>query len=305
MKNQNPSDFLEIITLHLRNELNWFIKPSQLKLVTNGFANFVYHLTVENQGYYVKLFPEHFRVNQLVAKPEGSFFRENWVYALTQHSDVKYVAELIHAAPSPPLIITREWGRILLFDSINSLRTDQLLLQIKSVLRAASEFKKIISGNNYFRETEDFISNFTFLQREYLIKNPLSLICSDKSISDQFWEDYMSLRHEIILGDLSLKNILVNNAEVRFCDFESIFLGPDIFDTCYFLADILHKLNRNKHRELLTAMQVNLVHELPPAEQNIFFRLLAVCISYRNSNKLQASFLGTMDQNEIVDIFFL
>lgn len=305
MKKLEHSDFREAISLVLRNELGKPVDPEELKIVARGVANFVYTFSFKNENYFVKFFPEFFRGNQLVAKPEGSFYRESWVYEIALSSNCLIVPELIHKSDTSPLLVTREWGRTDLFETIDDLSVDKIFEEVTHILVAAQKLMNLLSDHVPTAEIKKGMDTFSGLQNQYLISNPIGQMHLEQLEIDSFHNDYLSLNEELVIGDLSLKNILFNGSEIRFCDFESIFRAPAIFDVCYLIADILTKLEKGKHQEFIEKIYDRFYPELSLDEQKVFFRLLAVCISYRNSNKLNNKSISSLDVREIQSIFYM
>lgn len=287
------------ITQALAQELGWTLDPASLKSIFAGFANYVFCFEHEDGKYYVKYFPEMFREKENVAKPAGSFEREALVYELARTNNSVHTPELIHRSETEPLLVTKAWGSVLSADTLDSVPTSELVVQVCGILKHAALFRSVLSNV----DLKDSLIEFSKQQEQYLVSNPLRNLDISNEAAESFREEYSTLDTEVIVGDLSLKNILIDGSQVRFCDFESVFVAPPLFDTCYLIADLVSKLPSSKRLYLLTELYGSLKKDLTHKERAVFFPLTAVCMSYRNTNSLKAGADQNLELGSLHTIF--
>jgi len=270
------------VTRALASELGWTLNPASLRSIFAGFANHVFSFEYENEKYYVKYFPEVFKEKESVAKPAGSFERESLVYELANTNNSMSTPELIHQSKTEPLLVTKAWGLALNPDMLDSMTIPELADQICLIVKHAASFRSVLSSESM----KSALTEFSKQQAQYLILNPLQNLHLPDEVAKSFIEEYSTLDTGVILGDLSLKNILIDGSQVRFCDFESVFVAPQLFDTCYLIADLVSKLDQSKCSPLLNELYDSFKSGLTHKERSVFFPLTAVCMSYRNANSL-------------------
>lgn len=305
MKNLKQVDIKENILSVVRTELQWPIESSALQIITSNIANFVYTFSFNNEKYFVKFFPDFFKSNNFVAKPDGSFYRESFVYELTTNTNYAGVPKLVHKSETSPILITKEWGYASLVETICSYSVQEACDEIMRILVVANKLQNLFHQYDSIVTAKERVVNFSDLQRKYLIRNPIEHMNLHPSEINEFWKDYLSLNAGLVLGDLSLKNVLIKGNEVGLCDFESIFLAPRIFDTCYLIADVLNNLEKTNRQEFISEIHNIFYPRLSSEEQKVFFRLLSICISYRNISRLQTKLSNVEDVKEAQAIFYM
>ncbi len=302
-KNQKQTEVKNKIATVLKNELGWAIEVSELKPTTDSFANYVFFFSFNNETFYAKYFPSVFKDNESIDKPEGSFLREVTIYEFLNKSNYKIAPEFIFRSQNEPILITKSWGSSNFLPKLNSLTQEEVLNQITCVISKAVLFRSCLRDSQVQLTLGDQLNVFSRLQEQYLIHKPLQHLGLSADDVDNFEDNYLLIQKDLAIGDLSLKNILAEDSDVRFCDFESVFLAPLVFDICYLTADLLSKMPLLNDEELLKKIFFSCTQNLSPQERAMFFPLVSVCMSYRTKNAVKSFSTKEWSQSLLQTIF--
>jgi len=302
-KNPKQTEVKNKIATVLKNELGWSVNASKLNPATDSFANHVFFFSFNNETFYAKYFPTVFKDNESVDKPEGSFLREFTIYEFLNKRNYKVAPEFIFRARNEPILITKSWGSGNFLSKLNSLTQEEILKQITCVISKAVLFRSYLMDSQVRLTLGSQLNVFSRLQEQYLIHKPLQRLGLSPQDATLFEDNYSILQKDLAIGDLSLKNILVKDSDVRFCDFESIFLAPLVFDISYLTADLLSKVSLQNEEDLLKKIDFLCEEKLNPQERALFFPLVSICMSYRTSNTVNSSSKKEWSQDLLQTIF--
>lgn len=221
------------IKLYLSESLNWNINNISIEPLNQGLSNKNYILYYLSKKYFLRIIS-----NTYTSK---SINRDIELANLTLAYTISLTPKVVHFNPNNGYLIT-DWisGHMPTLEEYNS---SNFMFNLTTNLKNLHKLK----GNNYFDPFKDIYSRISYckINNRYLPKEINSILIHIKNIES-------ILKKELYLGfchnDINVSNMIINNNQLYFIDFEYSGMGDIFFD----LATIYWMLNKNLIVELLT-----------------------------------------------------
>lgn len=204
----------------------------QVQKLSGGLVHYVYRITGERQIGIAKIRPPFYsELPQIHANPEDIRYEEDAILLLSQIEPSIFPHLLMFNAEQAMMLMTDVIpSGVTLEGMLNEgTATQELMEKIGTVL--ARLHNNLLLVSRPIREDGD--------NELYSLNLYYRLGYHNHPVLNKAVERLKNLPHQLIIGDLSPKNIGVNNGEISICDLDYVHMGNAVFDVGFLTGHIL------------------------------------------------------------------